>query len=53
MLTLTGLIAPFVVLMVILLVANVSGKVLREYERAVIFTLTGSDCEGTLENSSG
>lgn len=35
----TGLIAPFVVLIVILLVANASVKVLREYERAVIFTL--------------
>ena len=39
MFALTGLIAPFVVLMVILLVANASVKVLREYERAVIFTL--------------
>ena len=35
----TGLIAPFIVLALILLIANASVKVLREYERAVVFTL--------------
>src|SRR5579863_2961013 len=39
MLTLTGLVAPFLALLVLLLVANASVKVLREYERGVIFAL--------------
>jgi len=35
----TGFIVPFFVVMALLLVANASVKILREYERAVIFTL--------------
>jgi regulator of protease activity HflC (stomatin/prohibitin superfamily) len=39
MLALTGLVLPFIVVIFVLLVANASVKVLREYERAVMFTL--------------
>jgi regulator of protease activity HflC (stomatin/prohibitin superfamily) len=39
MFSLTGLVAPFVIVVVVLLLLNAAVKVLREYERAVIFTL--------------
>ncbi len=39
MLTLAGLITPLVLLFFILIVANASFRVLRQYERAVMFTL--------------
>lgn len=39
MLSLTGLVAPFIAFIVVLVVANASVKVLRQYERGVVFTL--------------
>ena len=39
MLTLSGLFAPLVILVVLALLANASFRVLREYERGVVFTL--------------
>ena len=39
MLTLSGLITPIVLVFLILIVANASFRVLRQYERAVMFTL--------------
>jgi regulator of protease activity HflC (stomatin/prohibitin superfamily) len=39
MLMLAGFVAPFVAVVVLMLLANASVKVLREYERGVIFTL--------------
>jgi regulator of protease activity HflC (stomatin/prohibitin superfamily) len=39
MLALTGLLAPIFILLALLVIGNASVKVLREYERAVVFTL--------------
>jgi regulator of protease activity HflC (stomatin/prohibitin superfamily) len=39
MLSFTGLVLPFFAVVVVLLLANASIKILREYERAVVFTL--------------